>query len=673
MTTVENTLTLQHLRIPFGARKGDPFIFRTFFEMGLEESSSPFLNQRARAISRNLPLKASLLSALLLLIAYCMSASPLSTPLLILVYVIAGSHPLIESIEDVFFKRDINIDVLMTIAAFAAYFLGAGFEGALLLVLFAISGSLEEAVTLKAKNALRMIHSIEPTKAYLIDDQNQVIERAVQDVEIGSHILVRAGEIVPLDGIVLNGSTLVSLAHLTGESHPIRKDKGDEIPAGARLIEGSLTVSVTRISADSTVSKIIQLITKAQEARPKLERWFDRFGRVYALTIIAMAFAFMLFFAHWLGIPYLGQEGAIYRALAFLITASPCALILAVPIAYLSSLGAAARKGIVLKGGVVFDALNECTMVAFDKTGTLTLGELIFSSLDSTNGNQFPEDAVLAIAASLERNAVHPIAKAILKKADNMKLFAVRDVKVVPGYGVEGFVHVQGKELFSFVGDVKAAHIRLPKDIADKLQTLATALQDKGKIVALLIIEKNGYLFSFEDRVRPNVSLMLERLRKSGRRILMLTGDHEKSAARIAAVTGITEYYADLKPEDKLKKISDFSAHYGLAMVGDGINDAPALARATVGIAMGQIGSATAQEAADCVLLHDNIELLDWLFEKAKKTKRIVRQNLTLAMCAIVFASIPALYGLVPLWLAVILHEGGTVLVGLNAIRLLRE
>lgn len=662
---------------PFGARRKNPFVFHRFFEMGLEESASPFLSPKARKISQNLPLKASVFAALLLLISYLLSNSsyePLSQVLLIAVYIIVGSPSLIDSIDDVVFKKDINIDVLMTLAAFSAYFLGAGIEGALLLVLFAISGALEDTVTLKAKNTLSSIHALAPTKAYVLDYKDYATERAVEDVEIGATVLVRAGEIVPLDGIVLAGGSFVSLAHLTGESLPVNKRVGDEVAGGGRVMEGSLTLKVLRTSADSTVSRIIKLVTQAQEAKPKLERWFDRFSRVYAVTIISLSLFFTLFFAHVMGLAYLGPSGAVMRSLSFLITASPCALILAVPIAYLSSLGVSAKKGIILKGGVIFDDLNACSMIAFDKTGTLTLGELVFDSIDTLN-EDVSKEAYLTLAASLERNAVHPIAKAIYKEAEkaNLPLFSVTDVKVIPGYGVEGRCLVDGKEMALFMGDVKALSERLAPEMASLLLARVQKRQALGQIVACGIFGTSAALFYFEDRPRPDVNQMLERIKKTGRSIVMLTGDHEESASQIARLVGITEYHSALLPEDKLNMISQFSASRGLAMVGDGVNDAPALARATVGICMGKVGSASAQEVADVILLNDNIELLDWLFQKAAQTRRVVRQNLAIAMSAIIFASTASLYGIVPLWLAVVLHEGGTLLVGLNALRLLRD
>lgn len=661
--------------IPIARRHASEFEVRGFFEMGLEESQSPFLTPFARRISENLPLKASIFSAILLLVSFLLTqkveSEAIGYIMLALVYLIVGVPALIHSVEDIIFHREVNIDVLMTLAAFSSIFIGSGFEGALLLVLFALSGAIEDAVSLKAKSALMELHKLVPQKAYVITDGEQTIERAIQDVAIGELVLVRSGEIVPLDGLVVSGASQVSLVHLTGESLPVRKEAGSEIPSGARVIEGALTIRITHLSQDSTVSRIVQLITQAQAAKPVLERWFDRFSRGYAMTIIATFFLLCLTFPLFVDIGYFGREGSIYRSLAFLITASPCALILAVPIAYLSSLGACARKGIVLKGGVVLDALEKCRVVAFDKTGTLTLGELV---LDEVVGD-IDSKEVISLAASLERNAVHPIAKAILKRNEELQgsFFPTNDVHVIAGYGVEGRIFAQNVALKSFIGDVEKACTLLPQNEAAFLRQAAKNLQREGKIVAALTIGDKGCLMSFSDHARPGMTRMLQSLRDSGRRLVMLTGDHYESAKVIAAQVGIDTFEADLKPEDKLRRIEELSSSQGLAMCGDGVNDAPALARSTVGICMGQVGSATARSAADVILLHDNIELLDWLFNKAAKTRKIVIQNLFIATLAIIAGTIPALCGVLPLWLAVIVHEGGTVLVGLNAIRLLKN
>ncbi|WP_068467314.1 heavy metal translocating P-type ATPase [Candidatus Protochlamydia phocaeensis] len=657
-----------------------PAVFEEFFGTGKEEVASPFLTPRARKWAANLTLKTSLVAMGLLILAFLLSfsssAQPLSSLFLVGVYFLAGIPSLIEAIEDLA-DFDINIDTLMTLAAFSSVLIGSGMEGGLLLVLFSLSGSIEDAVTAKAKGSLNQLHKLSPSKATVLDARGHLRERAVKDIVMGTHILVRAGEIVPLDGIVIDGISSVNLVHLTGENMPITKKKGDEVPAGARNLEGTLTLLVTHTSADSTMTRIIQLVTQAQEAKPRLQRWFDRFSRTYALAIILLSAFFALTFPFLLSIPFLGFEGSLYRALAFLIAASPCALILALPIAYLSAVSACARKGILLKGGIVLDALAQCSIIAFDKTGTLTTGELSFNGLRSIGPSQLQasQKEILAIAYALEKNAVHPIARAITTYAQekNILSFPLQHFKSIPGYGIEASVEWKHAFYPAFMGHPDYVQDRLTSFQQQQLEAAVEAVRQDGHLLAILLFGPDLYLFTFQDNPRPYIKDTVHRLKQTGDwELLMLTGDHETSARRIAKELGVDEFYANLRPEHKLEHVTRLAQDKGLAMVGDGINDAPALARATVGICMGKIGSGTAVDAADVVLLHDNLESLDWLMAKAQKTRSIVQENLVIAIGAIFIASFPALAGWVPLWLAVVMHEGGTVLVGLNALRLLR-
>lgn len=327
---------------------------------------------------------------------------------------------------------------------------------------------------------------------------------------------------------------------------------------------------------------------------------------------------------------------------------------------------------------MTLDALASCRAIAFDKTGTLTTGQLTCIGVEAL----LPEDTLrinetVSVAYAMERNAVHPIAAAIMKYAETMQIKAVSlsDFKAVPGYGLQA-AYRNSENSFQ-----QAVYIGRPSYIADKLPSRLQAallkrtavVEEQGELLAVLVIDQSPFVFQFRDTPRPKISDTIQAIQKLGLSTVMLTGDHVQSARRIAEELAITEYHADLTPEDKLNYVSNLASKKGLAMIGDGVNDAPALARATVGICMGKVGNTAAIEAADVVLLHDNIELLDWLIGKAKLTQRIVKQNLTLATVAIICASLPALGGVIPLWLAVILHEGGTVLVGLNALRLLRN
>lgn len=659
-----------------------PIYFEEFFELGLQETVSPFLIPKDRYLSSNLTLKAAIIGAFLLVLSFILqfypSLQPLSYLTLIFVYFFAGIPALIESIEDLS-SLDINIDILMTLAAFSSLFIGSGLEGGLLLVLFALSGAMEDAVTTQAKGAISSLHKLSPTKACVIDSDDTLHDRAVKDITPGTVILVKSGEIIPLDGKVIVGSSSVNLVHLTGENMPVTKKVGDEVPAGGRNLEGALTIVVERTSADSSLARIINLVTHAQEAKPILQRWFDRLSQRYATTIILLSFFFALSLPFVVPIPYFGVEGSIYRALAFLIAASPCALIIAIPIAYLSAVSACARRGILLKGGISLDALASCTAVAFDKTGTLTLGELAFVNMEKITRPDAPStldaETALAIAYALEKNAVHPIAKAIITQAQNQKELlkvSLEDFRSVPGYGLEAQADLPMGKIPVFIGNLDYIGPKLSEDDNRILLEAAKKAQEKGQIVAALAVGPMAFLFCFQDQLRPDIQETIKALLKRQWKVIILTGDSINNAKKIADEAGITEYYAELNPEDKLHHISELSQKQRLAMIGDGVNDAPALARATVGISMGKVGSDTAIEAADIVLLHDNIELLDWLIKKAIQTQTVVKQNVTLAAAAIILASLPALGGIVPLWLAVILHEGGTILVGLNALRLLR-
>jgi Zn2+/Cd2+-exporting ATPase len=654
----------------------DPCPFDEFFQSGLEEVGSPFLTEQSRTWARNLPLKASLMGAGLLCVAFAMSfvhpLRPVGWLCLALVYLLVGTPKLIDAIDDLL-NLELNIEVLMTLAAFLSVLIGSAMEGGLLLVLFAVSGSLEELVAAKAKGAVRGLVELTPSTVTVIGDGGEVRKSPVREIAAGTQILIKAGEVVPLDGKVTAGASSVSLTCLTGESLPVPKMIGSEVPAGATNLEGSLTLEVLRTSSDSTVARIIQLITEAQAARPRFQRWLDRAGKGYATGIIFLSFLLALILPWTTPLAYLGEGGSIYRALAFLIAASPCALIIALPVAYLSALSACARSGALLKGGITLDALASCKAIAFDKTGTLTTGELSFlgiEALGKTDGMGAEEALMAAIA--LERHVVHPIASSLLRHHTG-PLPAVQDLRAIPAYGVEGRVELGGAQIETFVGRIGYLTERLEPAQLVSYQDRANQLEGQGLHLSALLVGGSLFLLKFKDIPRQGTSGVLSALRSKLRlRLLMLTGDHECNAREVAGELGIVEYYANLGPHDKLKHVSELASRQGLAMVGDGINDAPALARATVGISMGKIGSHAAIEASDVVLLQDNLTLLPCLWQKARRTMAIVKQNVLLALVAIVGASIAALCGWLPLWAAVTLHEGGTVIVGLNSLRLLR-
>ncbi len=656
-----------------------PFQFNEFFAAGKEESISPFLTSSSRSWAKNLSLKISLLSACLLIFSFVLSfyssLLPLSNIALIFVYCFVGIPAFIHAIQDIL-KLEINIDVLMVLAAFLSIVIDSSMEGALLLVLFAFSGAMEESVMSKVRGTLNSLHKLSPTKAWVVNPDGTLIQYSVKDIQLGTDIMIKSGEIIPLDGDVIKGASSLDLAHLTGEHVPVLKKVGDAVPAGAHNLEGALVVKITCKSNDSTISRIIRLIREAQSKKPKLQRWFDKVSRAYAITIILLAFFFGVSLPYFISVDFLGSEGSIYRALAFLIAASPCALIIAVPIAYLSAISACARQGILLKGGLTLDSLAGCQAIAFDKTGTLTTGSLTCIDIKGLD-NQSPEeiDTAIAIAAALERHAMHPIATAIIDYASQKKIepIEIEAFKAQSGYGLEAKVMINDKNVPVAIGQIDFIIQKLSGQRKSQLSDQAQLSMQDGHILAALLVENKIVIFHFQDVARPEANEMLKNLEKANYSSYILSGDHKTSVQKVAEELAIGNYHSDLKPEDKLRMVADLAKNSGLVMVGDGVNDAPALARATVGIAMGKLGSTTAIDASDVVLLQDKLTIIPWLLKKAKSTQQIVKENVFLAAGIIVFISTPALLGWIPLWLAVVLHEGGTVLVGLNSLRLLKN
>jgi len=656
-----------------------PSLFENFFELGLDEAFSPFLKPKARKWSEKLELKAALFSAFFLvfgfLLSYIPSMEPLSAIFLVGVFFLSGIPSLIESIENLF-DLQINIDMLMTLAAFSSLYIGNGYEGGLLLVLFALSGAMEEAVESRASSAIKSLESLSPTTVHLITDDGTMQERSVREVAVGACIRIKAGEVVPLDSTIIEGISFFDLSHITGESFPQKKKEGQSVVAGSKNIESPVLASVDKPFSSSTLANIIELVRSAQEAKPQLQRFFDKFSRKYAISIMAVSAFVALSFPFFFSLPFFGEEGALYRALSFLIAASPCALIIAVPIAYLSGISSCAKKGILLKGGAIFDALASCRLFALDKTGTLTTGNLHLEEITPlTKGALSVKKEALQAAIALEEGAIHPIAKAIDAYG---KKYAILPLKLISsqvhlGEGVLGSASSQGKEVLVGIGGLSLLKNQVSSDLFSFAAKKSEELKEKGNIHCFLLFGDALFSIELADTIREEAKEAIESLKKLGYITLMLTGDHEKSALTVAKSLSLDEVLHSLSPEDKLLKIEDLTSSDKVIMCGDGINDAPSLARATVGIAIGGGANTIAMESADVILLNQNLLDLPWLIKKARLCQSIVKQNLILALGAIFIASLLSLLGLIPLWAAVIAHEGGTILVGLNALRLLSK
>lgn len=655
-------------------------LFEDFFNVGQQESYSPYLTKNSKRWSHHLKLKSSLLATLLFFLAFTLAFFPhlhfLSSLLILYVYFIAGTPPLITAIKDLF-SLEINIDTLMICAAFSSLFISNGQEGALLLVLFSLSHSLDNAIKNKVKSSLNSLKTVSPTTAIVLTKEGNTTERSIKDIYPNTTILVKPGEIIPLDGIIVEGCSHVNLVHLTGESTPILKQQNDSISSGAQNLESPLTIRVTHSSYDSTLSKTIELIIEAQQTKPHLQCWFDKISKYYSSGIILFSIFLAAILPPLYSIPFFGLKGSIYRAITFLIAASPCALILAIPSVYLAVIGACIKKGIILKGGIVLEALASCKKFAFDKTGTLTTGELVCTKVDSiTPSTEEEQNFALTIVYSLEKLAKHPIAFAIANyiKDKEIEDIKITDFKTEPGIGISGKVSFKSKTYTVFFGHPNHILTLFSENLHKKYKHLVESKKGSTLTSSLLKVNDKLYLFHFEDKIRPLVKETIEKLKnKWDIKTILLTGDQEQSASQIAKTLHIDEYKANLKPHEKLECISTLSKQNNLTMIGDGMNDAPALAKATVGISMAKKGSHLANNSSDILLLHDNIEILDWLYAKTKQTQHAIKINLAIASFAILIAVIPAIIGFLPLWLAVCLHEGGTLLVCLNGLRLLKN
>ncbi|WP_213318042.1 heavy metal translocating P-type ATPase [Chlamydiifrater volucris] len=661
-----------------------PELMTDFFDSGMSEDRSPLLTQAGRSISKSLPLKTSLLSLTTYLIAlflhlgqrYCPGHAlmylHLSHFFILMTFFLSGTPAIIKSLEDLA-EKEFNIDVLMTIAAFGSIFIGSSLEGALLLVLFSISEALGESVSERAKSTLSSLKQLSPQTAWIFDDTGVLRSRSIKSIQVGDTIHVKSGEVVPLDGEVTRGTSSVNLMHLTGEKVPIFCKEGSLVPSGARNLEGALDLKVLKTGADSTLEHIIQLVVRAQQTKPKLQQRLDKYSSAYAVSIFTISLGIAFLVPLLSSMPFINIQDlsncSIYRALAFLIAASPCALIIAVPIAYLSAVNSCAKQGILLKGGVTLDRLLACNMVAMDKTGTLTTGQLTCLGWDFFGETPF-KNQFLSIVRGVEQSTTHPIAQAIENfiAKHNIPPAALEKYVAKPGEGVQAYI--DGKSVF--VGKVDTAIKNISPQYLPQIRVLISEAKARGEICSLATVGSSAAIFYCKDTLRSDAQEVVKNLSDSGLKIVMLTGDHEISAKNTANLLGIDHVYANLAPEDKLKKLDSLSRSNRMMMIGDGINDAPALAKSFVGIAMGEAGNAAAIDAADIVLLNNNLACLPKLLKKAKKTRFIVSQNIALALSIIFFVSVPASLGIIPLWMAVILHEGSTVVVGLNALRLLK-
>ena len=588
---------------------------------------------------------------------------PAATTLVFLTgYVLGGYRQAIEGTTTLVRDRELDVDLLMVVAAIGAAAIGYWFDGALLIFIFALSGTLEGYASARTKRDIEALMALHPEDALVVRNGRQ--ERVpAATLAVGELLIVKPGERIAADGAVVEGTSAVNQASITGESMPADKRQGDEVFAGTINGHGALRVTVTRPAADTILARMILLVQQAQERRPPAQLFIERFERGYAKVVVLGAIAVVAVptLAHWWAF-----REALYRAMIFLVVASPCALAAAMMPTLLSALSNGARNGILFKGSTFVESLGRVRSIAFDKTGTLTSGHPIVTDVVSLS-DETP-DAILAIAASVESLSEHPLARAIVKEAarKNLAVAAASGLQSLPGTGaharVSGVLWSIGKaSLFAEISDAARAHQQ--------------ALTADGKTVVMVGTGTVRGLIGLRDTLRPRADDAVRALRGFGlARVALLTGDTRQTAEAIGRGVGITEIHAELLPADKVRVVRDLVHRYGhVAMVGDGVNDGPALAAASVGIAMGVSGTDVALETADVVLTTDDLEKIPYAIALGRQTLRVVKQNVALALGMIVLLVASDLLGWITLPWGVVGHEGSTLLVTLNGLRLLRQ
>lgn len=573
-----------------------------------------------------------------------------------------GHHAIPALLRGIF-----DTDVLMLAAALGAAFLGAWAEGAFLLFLFGLGHAGEHYALDRARNAISALGELMPKTAQ-VRRGDQIVEESVEQLSIGDMVVVRPGDRIPVDGVISLGESTVDQSPITGESVPVQKSIGDEVFTGTINQEAALEIKITRLAKDNTLSRVMKMVAEAQGQQSPTQQFTDRFTARFVpiVLVLVVLVAVVPPIVGWM--PF---SDSFYRAMLLLVAASPCALAIGTPATVLSGIAQAARNGVLIKGGVHLENLGRLNAIAFDKTGTLTQGKFQVSDVIPFNDSQIED--VLRLAAAVEQQSNHPLALAIVRAAQerNLILPVANGLENVPGRGVRSLV--EGQPVW--IGSLKLFEENDEKVIDETIRQTVLRLENAGRTT--MTVSTNGTflgVLGLSDVARPGVEQVIARLRNQGvKHLIMLTGDNQTVAQQIAQEIGVTDIEADLLPEDKLSTIRRLKKEYGaVAMVGDGVNDAPALATSTVGIAMGGAGTAVALETADVALMADDLGKLPFAVGLSRFSRKIIQQNLTISLGVISLLLITSVLGLVQLSWTVIAHEGSTILVVINALRLLR-
>ncbi|GAA3400604.1 heavy metal translocating P-type ATPase [Paenibacillus hodogayensis] len=608
---------------------------------------------------------AALASGILIALAWGLEQASYgwSVAIYLLAFAVGGFVKAKEGLHTLIAERDLDVNLLMIVAAIGAASIGYWTEGAMLIFIFSISGALESYTMERSRRDLSSLMDVKPETAARYEDGVETVV-SIHQLEVGDLVLVKPGERIPADGIVQEGVSAVNQASITGESIPVDKAVGDEVYAGTLNGQGALFLVVTKPSESTLFAKIIRLVQEAQSEKPASQMFMERFERIYArsiilATLLLIAVPPLLFGSTW--------TETLYKAMVFLVVASPCALVASIMPAVLSAISNSARKGLLFKGGAHLENLARVKVVAFDKTGTLTNGRPEVTDLIAFQG--YTEDEMLQAAASIESLSEHPLAKAIVLKAKERELPLERptELQALTGWGVQaewrGETWKIGKPVLLGEGL-----------LTEQMEFAIDRLEQQGKTVTVIHHARAVVgIIALQDSIREQAKRAVADIRKHGVEVVMLTGDRRRTAQSIAREAGIDVVHAELLPEDKVNYVKELKRTYGqVAMVGDGMNDTPALATATVGIAMGGAGSDAALETADLVLMNDGIEHIAAAIALGKRTSTIVKQNMIFAVTVIACLITANFMAGIALPWGVIGHEGSTILVILNGLRLLR-
>lgn len=615
----------------------------------------------------HIELIAAILSGVLILAAWLIGkdgSQSVSISLYIIAFLIGGFAKAKEGIEDTIADRQLNVEMLMVFAAIGSAVIGYWAEGAILIFIFAISGALETYTLNKSHKEISALMELQPEVAWLIKEDGSTVSVATSSLSVGAKILVKPGERIPVDGVILQGTTSIDMSAINGESVPVTKGLNDELFAGTVNISGAIQMEMTKPSSETLFQKIITLVQNAQSEKSPSQQFIERFEGTY-VKIVILAVIVMMFLPHFL----FGWDWTttFYRAIVLLVVASPCALVASIMPATLAAVSNGAKRGVLFKGGVHLEHLGSLKAIAFDKTGTLTSGKPVVTDFIVRDGEDV--NSSLALLASIESQSNHPLAIAIVKHAEEQGIVNRKHLQIedVPGYGIRAFTET---------GEVLVGNPRfVGKELIDDFhEGIVQKLSDEGKTVVFMR-DSNGILaaVALKDTLRPEAVQAIKDLKKLGIQSIMLTGDNDKTAKAIAKEAGLDRFVAECLPEKKVEELKRLKTEYGeVGMVGDGINDAPALATATSGIAMGE-GTDVALETADVVLMQNDLTRISYAVKVSRKMQRIVKQNVFFSVAVIAVLIVSNFMQVVDLPLGVIGHEGSTILVILNGLRLLNN